>query len=167
MWERNVNAVNKSDVKRTNRWHTRCWVKSSTVKFWHYVAMQKVLYSYVSAPYTTVILWLLSCPRLAEERTLSSPSLENVMVFIYNSTQLFCCTRAKQTANTIRRKFFFLILYKGKHCAIGFLHQVTENFEEESVNLRNRNSYTRTKNYIGTPIKQLRSIFAIRIKSAM
>lgn len=89
------------------------------------------------------------------------------MFFIFNSTQLLCCTRAKKIANATKKKKSFPTLNKRKQCAIGFFHQVTENFQEESVNLSNCNSHICTKIYVGTQVKELRSIFAIRIKSAM
>lgn len=61
--------------------------------------------------------------------------------------------------------FFPPVLNKRKQCAIiSFIHQVTENFHEENVNLRNHNSHICTKIYTRTQVKELRSIFAIRIK---
>lgn len=67
----------------------------------------------------------------------------------------------------MKRKRSFPILNKRKQCAIGFLHQVTENFQEESINLRNRNSCICIKIYIGTQAEELRRTFVISIKSAM
>lgn len=162
MWERSVHAVNKSDAKRTNGWHTGCWARVQLSSFG--IMWQGKKFPTPTClhhpPSSTAILWLLSCSSTAEERALWSPSLENWMFFIFKSTQLLCCTRAKKIANAIKKKVFL-------QCAIGFFHQVTENFQEESVNLSNCNSHICTKIYVGTQVKELRSIFAIRIKSAM
>lgn len=118
-------------------------------------------------PSSTAILWLPICSSTAEERTLWSLGLENAMFFIFTSTQLLCCTRAKQTANAIKKKICFPVLSKRKQYAIGFLPQVIENFQEESIILRNFNSCICTKIYVGTQVMELRSIFATRIKNAM
>lgn len=59
------------------------------------------------------------------------------------------------------------MLNKRRQCAIGFLHHVTEKFQEESINLRNHNSYICTMIYIGTRVEELRRTFIISIKSAM
>lgn len=78
-----------------------------------------------------------------------------------------CVVQGINKLQTQSKNLIFPVLNKRKQCAIGFLHQVTENFQEESVNLRNNNSHICTKIYRGTQVKELRSIFAIRIKSAM
>lgn len=79
-----------------------------------------------------------------------------------------CVVQGLNKLQTQWKKYlFFPILNKRKQCAIHFVHQVTENFQEESIILRNHNSHMCTKIYIGTQVKELRSIFTIRIKSAL